>query len=178
MCTSVRLWTAWFLFRISKMCVPFGQRVKCLFTHIARALLVLGSYIVTQPCPVIYLLFNCAPWNPICDQQVALDVSQLWLEWRVDWFASGLALMFCYCYLHNAVQPLTAGLLLFLFSNVPAFLQSYIWFLFDDYFSPESPVFNIPPFNFKTTEFSLKSILTARFKHRWICVNPWLHFIL
>lgn len=34
--------------------------------------------------------------------------------------------MFCYCYLHNAVQPLTAGLLLFFFNIMPAFLQSYI----------------------------------------------------
>lgn len=138
-----------------------------------------GSCIVTQLCPVIiYLLFNCAPWNPICDQQVALDVSQPWLEWRVDWFASGLALMFCYCYLHNAVQPSTAGLLLFLFSNMPAFLQSYIDFFMITLFLPKAQFSIFPPFNFKTTEFSPTSILTACFKHRWICVNPWLHFIL
>lgn len=46
--------------------------------------------------------------------------------------------MFCYCYLHNAVQPLTAGLLLFLFSNMPEFLQSYIDFFLITLFLPKA----------------------------------------
>lgn len=104
----------------------------------------LGSYIVTQLCPLIYLLFNCAPWNPICDQQVALDVSQLWLGWRVDWFASGLALMFCYCYLHNAVQPLTAGLLLFFFLMCQHFYKVIFDFFLMTLFLPKAQFSKFP----------------------------------
>lgn len=142
-----------------KWCVPFGQRVKCLLTWplIAGALLVSRSWwTVAQLCPVIYLFFDCAPCNPICDQQVAPEARQLWLqsECWVGWFASGLALMFCYCYLHKAVQPLTAGLLFFYYFLISCqhfykVILIYFWLLF---FSWRPTVFNIPWLFLKTTK--------------------------
>lgn len=72
--------------------------------------------------------------------------------------------MFCYCYLHNAVQPLTAGLLLLLFSNImPAFLQSYIDLFLLTLFLLKAHSLQDSLVNFKATELSVISILTARF---------------
>lgn len=60
--------------------------------------------------------------------------------------------MFCYCNLHTAVQPLTAGLLL-LFSNImPAFLQSYIDLFLLTLFLLKPTGFNIPWLILKTTK--------------------------
>lgn len=127
---------SWFLFRVTNIENGFyhsGEgRSVCPHTLIAGVLLVFTSWsIATQflPC-YLFAVQLCAveahlrPAGGVRSHAVSLTWK---IKWRVDWFASGLALMYCYCYLHKAVQPLTEGLLLLFFSNImPAFLQSYI----------------------------------------------------